>query len=397
MLEEALSACYQASLLREEERPVTFRLALTEPERCPSELGPPSGLHRLQFAESRPFDEHELRRLSPAADFHRSLIGVALGEEGKLRIWGILHSGPRWVRGTQGGREQAPPLPPVAVIHTKGPGQLAVYQGDIPVASLDGGRLTDTSMDVFASRWLPESFASVRAELMELHESARKQAHEPWAPLDADLTRMIGQHAIRRVISVLRDSHHGGTLIFVPPERTEEFSDDNRYVTFRHRFAEGEPRRRFRTLIVGVMNRLAEVHGKGEAPSYPREVGWEEYRKTGDEGIAELDEAIFELAHLIAALAAVDGAVVMSKRFELLGFGGEISGELPAVRTVAKALDLEGERISKEPTDGVGTRHRSAYRLCSALGEAVGVVVSQDGTARFVRRMDGGVAYWDHA
>jgi hypothetical protein len=252
-------------------------------------------------------------------------------------------------------------------------------------------------MDVFASRWLPESFASVRAELMQLHESARKQAQEPWAPLDADLTRMIGQHAIRRVISVLRDSHHGGTLIFVPPERTEEFSDDNRYVTFRHRFAEGEPRRRFRTLIVGVMNRLAEVHGKGEAPYYPREVGWEEYRKTGDEGIAELDEAIFELAHLIAALAAVDGAVVMSKRFELLGFGGEISGELPAVRTVAKALDLEGERISKEPTDGVGTRHRSAYRLCSALGEAVGVVVSQDGTARFVRRMDGGVAYWDHA
>jgi hypothetical protein len=397
VLEEALSACYQASLLREEERPVTFRLALTEPERCPSELGPPSGLHRLQFAESRPFDEHELRRLSPAADFHRSLIGVALGEEGKLSIWGILHSGPRWVRGTQGGREQAPPLPPVAVIHTKGPGQLAVYQGDVPVASLDGGRLTDTSMDVFASRWLPESFASVRAELMQLHESARKQAQEPWAPLDADLTRMIGQHAIRRVISVLRDSHHGGTLIFVPPERTEEFSDDNRYVTFRHRFAEGEPRRRFRTLIVGVMNRLAEVHGKGEAPSYPREVGWEEYRKTGDEGIAELDEAIFELAHLIAALAAVDGAVVMSKRFELLGFGGEISGELPAVRTVAKALDLEGERISKEPTDGVGTRHRSAYRLCSALGEAVGVVVSQDGTARFVRRMDGGVAYWDHA
>src|SRR5215211_4491707 len=98
-----------------------------------------------------------------------------------------------------------------------------------------------------------------------------------------------------------------------------------------------------------------------------------------------------------ATKGSVDGAVVMSKRFELLGFGGEISGELPAVRTVAKALDLEGERITKEPTDGVGTRHRSAYRLCSALGEAVGVVVSQDGTARFVRRMDGGVAYWDHA
>jgi len=208
---------------------------------------------------------------------------------------------------------------------------------------------------------------------------------------------MIGQHAVRRVISVLRDAHHGGTLIFVPPERTEEFSDDNRYVTFRHRFAEGEPRRRFRTLLVGIMNRLAEVHGKGEAPYYPREVGWEEYRKTGDEKIAVLDEAIFELAHLIAALAAVDGAVVMSKRFEILGFGGEISGELPAVKTVLGALDLEGKRTVEQTTDGVGTRHHSSYRLCNALLAAVAVVVSQDGNARFVRRTDGGVACWDHA
>jgi hypothetical protein len=41
-------------------------------------------------------------------------------------------------------------------------------------------------------------------------------------------------------------------------------------------------------------------------------------RRTDDERIAELDEAIFELTHLIAALASVDGAVVMSKRFEIL-------------------------------------------------------------------------------
>jgi hypothetical protein len=208
---------------------------------------------------------------------------------------------------------------------------------------------------------------------------------------------MIGQHAVRRVISVLRDAHHGGTLIFVPPERTEEFSDDNRYVAFRHRFAEGEPRRRFRTLIVGIMNRLAQIHGKGEASSYPREVGWDEYQKTNDERIAELDEAIFELAHLIAALAAVDGAVVMSKRFELLGFGGEISGALPALRTVLRALDLEGKRTVEQSTDGVGTRHRSAYRLCHALAGAVAVVVSQDGNVRFVRRTDSGTACWDHS
>ena len=62
-----------------------------------------------------------------------------------------------------------------------------------------------------------------------------------------------------------------------------------------------------------------------------------------------------------------------------------------------RALDLEGKRTLEQSTDGVGTRHRSAYRLCNALPGAVAVVVSQDGNVRFVRRTDGGVAYWEHS
>jgi hypothetical protein len=38
-----------------------------------------------------------------------------------------------------------------------------------------------------------------------------------------------------------------------------------------------------------------------------------------------------------------DGAVVMSKQNELLGFGGMISGRLPDVERVWRALDLEGK------------------------------------------------------
>ena len=137
-------------------------------------------------------------------------------------------------------------------------------------------------MDVFESRWLPVSFAQVRAELMELHQEARRRTREPWAPLDGDLTRVIGQHTVRRVISVLRVARHGGVVVFIFPERMEEFSGENRYVSVIHAFADGELRRHFRTLIVEVMNRLAQTHGKGEAPSYPRAVGWKEYQKRPD-------------------------------------------------------------------------------------------------------------------
>ena len=87
----------------------------------------------------------------------------------------------------------------------------------------------------------------------------------------------------------------------------------------------------------------------------------------------------------------------MTQRFEFLGFGGEISGKLHGVKTVSKALDLEGDETVEEPTEGFGTRHRSAFRLCNALPDVIAVVISQDSNVRFVKRKDGAVTYWDQA
>ena len=399
VLEALLSTCYQASLLREEERPVVFRMIFADPQDFPESDGPPDGLHRLEFEEPRPFDEHELRRLSPAADFDRSLVGVSRDGGGELKVWGVVHSGPRWLRGVQGGREPSVPLPPVLVVEVEGPGRLQVKKGSVAIAELEAGRLVDSYADVFASRWLPDLFAPVRAELVELHEEARREAvslGEAWAPLDPNLPRKVGQQMFRRLISTVRDARHGGTIIVVPPERAGEMLAGER-VSLKHAFVDGEPRRRFRTLIVRIMNRLAQSHGRGEEAAYPRAVGWEEYVWSEDRELAELDEAIFEFAHLVAGLAAVDGAVVMTRRFELLGFGGEISGELAPVQSVRKSLDLEGESTIEEGTQGVGTRHRSAYRLAGSLPDVLLVVVSQDGDARFVRDKSGDVTCWDQA
>jgi hypothetical protein len=397
VLEALLSTCYQASLLREEERSVTFRLIFAEPHLFPEEEGPPTGLHRLEFTEPRPFDERELRRLSPAVDFERALIGASPDRGGGIRIWGVVHSGPRWLRSVRGGREPSAPLPPVPVVEVEGPGRLQVGKGSVSVGELEGGRLSDSYTDVFASRWLPELFAPVRAELVELHEEARREAAaagEPWAPLDPDLPRKVAQQMVKRLVSTVRGARHGGTIVVVPPFRAEE-ALAGKHVALKHAFTDSEPRRRYRTLIVRIMNRLAQAHGKGEEASYPRTVGWEEYVASDDRELAELDDAIFEFAYLVAGLSAVDGAVVMTQRFELLGFGGEISGELPAVISVHKALDLEGKRTAEEGTGGVGTRHRSAYRLAGALPDALVVVISQDGDARFVRRKDVAVMFWD--
>ena len=200
---------------------------------------------------------------------------------------------------------------------------------------------------------------------------------------------------MKRVVSVLRDARHGGTVIFIPTESVGEPSGEDPYIDLRFRFADGPARRSFPHLIVDILNRLAQLYSTADHGQEPAVVGWEEFEATTDAEIETLDEALFETAHLIASLAAADGAVVMSKQNELLGFGGMISGRLPAVKSVGRALDLEGEKVAEEGTANVGARHRSAYRLAGALPGSVAVVISQDGGVRWVCQKGDRVTYWE--
>jgi hypothetical protein len=398
-LEGFFAACYQASMLREEERQVVFRAILAEPALFDPEGRPPEGLQRLAFPHSLPFDPRELRRLSVAADPQRTLIGVRPDREGSLRIWGLINSGTRWLRDIQGGRRAGAPLPPVPVVHVNAPGSIEAYKGHELVGKLQGGRLSGSRVDPFESAWLPGQFSRLLEEFTQRHELARNRARElsgeRWAPLEPTLPRRVTERMMKRVISVLRDARHGGTVVFVPTESVGEPSGDDPYIDLRFRFADGPARRSFPDLVVDILNRLAQLYGRADHGQEPGVVGWEEFEATTDAQIETLDEALFETAHLIAGLAAADGAVVMSKQNELLGFGGMISGRLPAVKSVGRALDLEGEKVTEEETANVGARHRSAYRLAGALPGSVAVVISQDGGVRWVCQKGGRVTYWE--
>jgi len=397
-LEGFFAACFQASMLREEERQVVFRAILAEPDLFAPEGRPPEALQRLAFPRLLPFDPRELRRLSVAADPQRTLIGVRPDGEGGLRIWGLINSGTRWLRDVYGGRRAGAPLPSAPVVHVNAPGSIEAYMGHEIVGKLQRGRLSGSRLDPFESEWLPGQFSRLLEEFTERHEAARNRARElsgeRWAPLEPSLPRRITERMMKRVISVVRDARHGGTVIFIPLENTGDLSREHPYIDLRYRFADGPARRSFPDLVVDILNRLAQLYGTTDQQE-PGIVDWEEFEVTTDDEIATLDEALFETAHLIAGLAAADGAVVMSKHNELLGFGGMISGSLPDVESVERSLDLEGEKVVEEGTGNVGARHRSAYRLAGALPGSVAVVISQDGGVRWVCQKGGRVTYWE--
>jgi hypothetical protein len=382
-LEALLGAAYHASFLRDEERPVTMRMLVVPPGALSADGGPPGSLLPLVFETPRGFDEHELRRLSPAASFHRALIGID-DSDGELRTWGLAQSGPRWLQAARGGRAQEPPMPAALVVRVVRPGHVVVACGSRRVAELRGGRLSDFALDVFQSQWLPELFRIDRSAWATEDAAAAGNVVSDVAVLL--LTRHAAQQMIKRVIATMQAAHHGGTLVMGPPDCVAE-----RYMRTKYPLRDTPARRRFRALVQSIVATLAE-----RAAATGGHLDPDFYRIDTDPRIAEFDEALFEMSHLIASLANVDGAVVLTKRLEIMGFGAEIGGALPPITQVRRALDLEAETFVTEVVDVVGTRHRSAYRFCAAVPESVAVVVSQDGGVRFVNCHRGVVTYWDH-
>ena len=389
-LTDVLSTCYQATLLREEGRPVTFRLAVSDPDAFDPVAGPPSGLHRLLFTRRLPLDPHELRRLAPAATFSRSLIGMTLTPRGGPEMWGLIHSGPHWLQSVRGGRAREQAIPHVLIIAATGPGRLLVSIGAITLAELRNGTLSGVEMDLFQSRWVHDRLGEMGRHSSAQTRDGRRGDDQRGAEIDSHFAAVLAGHVLRRMVATVRAAQHGGTVIVIPQHRTPDILADGRYMRVKYGFTDEEPRRRIVTLIGAIIDELNRVEGRDGIT-----VGWEVYESSGVGQLGEMDEALFEVAHLLADLTRVDGTVLMTDSLEILGFGVEIAGELPEVTRVARARDPEGTEREWVRTDRVGTRHRSAYRLCQALHDALALVVSQDGGLRFIRWHVDGVTYWE--
>jgi sensor domain DACNV-containing protein len=389
-LEAVLSSCYQASLLREEGRAVTFRVALAGRDAFSTAAGPPTGLHRLAFQTERRLDPHELRRLSPAAAFSRSFIGASLEGADGPQVWGLVHSGPQWLQSVRGGRETQQAIPPVLTVAVTGPGRLLVSAGIETIAELSQGTLVADRLDVFEASWMHELFRTFGEDMRRALSVAGSPAGDTSAMVDPAFAPSLAQHVLRRVLATIRGTQHGGTLLIMPGKRARALLNSDGVLRVKYGFHDEEPRRRLLTLTLRIMQELERVHGRRQSAP----VGWREYETSDATTIVELDQALFEVAHLVADLSQVDGAVVMTTDLELVGFGAEITS-LPDIGRVARATDLEGIRRDWVKTDRVGTRHRSVYRLCHEVRDVIGLVVSQDGGLRFVRWCRDAVTYWD--
>ncbi len=101
--------------------------------------------------------------------------------------------------------------------------------------------------------------------------------------------------------------------------------------------------------------------------------------------LSERDDAAEELGRTIewvAGLTAVDGAVIINDRYELLGFGAKIARRRGAsiVEQVNSTEPIQGQPpLLVSPEELGGTRHLSAAQFVHDQHDAVALVASQDG------------------
>jgi hypothetical protein len=383
-----LSIAYQASLLREEGRPVECRIALLGLQHLELAGLFGTGFHPVRFAKRRVFVEQEVRRLGPATGFYRSMIAVEWSDQEGFQISGMIHTG-AWSRDLTVAVDGINhPIPDWLIIHVRGPGNLVIHRGSKRIVTLLNGRVEGHGFDLFASSWFLKRYRAI--------EDRFTGETTPNLPdsvvIRDDLAEQMGITFMRRVIREIRNSRHGGTIVFAPRLLMPDLLKTGGPLRAKYRIEESCTSSPFALILEEVTWRLAQFAViKGEASA-----GWQEYLAWYEEFPYTFSQRFVELALWLSDLTAVDGCLLLDHKFTLFGFGVEIQVPSFEDEMVHRALDIEAQDCILESMDTAGTRHRTAYRLCREFASCLAIVVSQDGAVKFVANHADKVTYWNH-
>jgi hypothetical protein len=373
-IRQLLEVCYHASFEREEGRPIRCKVAILEPERAEAEANGEGAYSVVRFDEWRRFSVGEIVSLAPAIDPNDAMIAVAPAPWGdppgrSLAIWGLVHAGTRWRKRRHDVAWTTSDFPDALMVQIDAPGSIRVDRGTVGIVSLRGGRRYRPLQNLFIGH------GPVARYFEEGGWRALAPSAEPTQRLFAALEYF---RAVRQLLLAAQEQRHGGAFVFLP-----ESWASNSDVHCKYRITYDS--------IWPTLQRLVEMRGARGAESEPPSSGAsdrDDARHAEDHARKSLGEQL----RFVASLVRVDGAVAITPRLRVLGFGAELRvfGEVDAVY---RGDDAEGNG-PLQPFDERGTRHRSMLRFCAKHVDAVGFVISQDGGVRVAKRVGHRLVLW---
>ena len=101
-----------------------------------------------------------------------------------------------------------------------------------------------------------------------------------------------------------------------------------------------------------------------------------------EKNILQWQEDLLEAIDLIGGFTAVDGATIITKKYDLLAFGvkvGRPENSVPVGQIIFTEPIAEGKATKIHPAQSGGTRHLAAAQFVSDQHDSVALVASQDG------------------
>lgn len=187
---------------------------------------------------------------------------------------------------------------------------------------------------------------------------------------------------------------HGGTLLFLPDAEMRGLEGGYPVdATSRARVDLRDAARRYRTACLEYskeIQRISDAEGRQE-----RVHSHDAFRLRGRATeVLHGRSAVREGVRFVAALANVDGALVLGPDLGVLAFGAMI-------KVGPDSFDVRVSRTAAGDSPEViafgrlgGARHQSAARFCHAQPGALAVVISQDGRVSCLLNDGSGVRAW---
>jgi hypothetical protein len=391
-----LTVCYHASFLREEGRRLAFRVIYYPQPHFEKDNTPPRFRHAdrvIRFTSTREFSVAELHRLAPAAEAVRSLICIESSVDGKLNAWGLIDAGANWWNFIHHESSSGSPPPNRLTISSQSPGELSISSEGEILFSLRGGSLIVPSMDLLWAGVVADFFAEARHALYQSAIKALGVKKWDEEGHDNDYPQRLYNFYLLRILFSIREKNHGGTLILVPDKFQHGDSRLTDRITIKYPCDYDYV---WNLLVRSLANhrKYYDLHFALWDSKKPIEAKkYREIEQLSDER-EEIEESLTDCARLIASLSGVDGVLVLTDRFRVLGFGGEVIAASPTLRTVKVAGDCRAKLCRDASIEGYGTRHRSAFRFCSSFEDAVAFIVSQDGGVKATKRHGPDVILW---
>lgn len=425
ILNTFLDVCYHASFLVEEGRRIAFRAIYIDKDTSIRPPGAsdshPTALYTLDTP--LPLNPKELCRLAPAADPTRVLIAVSQieGLPESLQILGLVDIGSSLWDHARHQREYGHGLPQALIVTATKPGQLAISRGDKAIIRLVNGEPAISTKNLLlrgpigeffikAEEWFIEEACKQRLRYQkesdqvenedinnietanEYSEEAAENGNDDDEQND-ELTFAYGTILELILFSVI-ELGHGGTILIVPDELSHTDKKLQKCLNIKYALLSNRPQE-------VVLHKMAVrlLWQKQYGNLYQEEAITNSMFQDFDD-LDHIQEdavdSVADVARFIAGLTAVDGAVILTDKLRLIGFGAEVLAAATSLASVRSAESELADKFTEVPISAYGTRHRSAFRFCSSIEPSVAFIFSQDGGVKAIRKVGNNLIMWPY-